>query len=374
MDREKDDNIRHELDLELDSIRSLLAAPDPLSASLAKADAGPLAVPKTDADRAYDQFVREFAFDKRARPKDRTKTEEELALEEKEALEKAERKRIRRMNGEEGSDEEGSSLGKRKRRGGGKSGDDLEDDFYDEDKEWGALGAGLEGVNEAGEDDDEEDEEEDEEEEGEGEDEDEDSETGGGGEDSEEDVEEAEGSEKTADDLVSSKKRPAPKVKVKELPFTFPCPATHEELLDVVESFEDKDIPTIVQRIRTLHHPSLGEDNKFKLQVCLFYPAGIAELTDWLVGIGRRSNRLRPLHHGAADPSLYPPYISTPPSLRAHKIIPYTIGRVLPGEALSDAEKSQTRALSRSNRTRREDVAGYSRAGLAPYHRVCVVG
>ena len=81
MDREKDDNLRHELDLELDSIRSLLAAPDPLSASLAKADAGPLAAPKTDADRAYDQFVREFAFDKRARPKDRTKTEEELAAE-----------------------------------------------------------------------------------------------------------------------------------------------------------------------------------------------------------------------------------------------------------------------------------------------------
>ncbi|ETW84116.1 hypothetical protein HETIRDRAFT_458040 [Heterobasidion irregulare TC 32-1] len=269
MDREKDDNIRHELDLELDSIRSLLAAPDPLSASLAKADAGPLAVPKTDADRAYDQFVREFAFDKRARPKDRTKTEEELALEEKEALEKAERKRIRRMNGEEeGSDEEGPSLGKRKRKGGGKSADDLEDDFYDEDKDWGALGAGLEGVNEGGEDqdEDEEDEDEDEEEEGEGEDEDEDSETGGDGEDSEEDVEEAEGSEKTADDFVSSKKRPAPRVKVKELPFTFPCPATHEELLNVVEGFEDKDIPTIVQRIRTLHHPSLGEDNKFKLQ------------------------------------------------------------------------------------------------------------
>ena len=38
--------------------------------------------------------VRELAFDKGSKPKDRTKTEEELALEEKEALEKVERTRM----------------------------------------------------------------------------------------------------------------------------------------------------------------------------------------------------------------------------------------------------------------------------------------
>jgi nucleolar protein 14 len=54
--------------------------------------------------------VRELVFDQRSKPKDRTKTEEELALEAKIALEKAERQRIRRMNGEdddESSEERG---------------------------------------------------------------------------------------------------------------------------------------------------------------------------------------------------------------------------------------------------------------------------
>ena len=34
-----------------------------------------------EKDQEYDQFVRELAFEKRAKPKDRTKTEEEIALE-----------------------------------------------------------------------------------------------------------------------------------------------------------------------------------------------------------------------------------------------------------------------------------------------------
>lgn len=81
-------------------------------------------------DKEYDQVVRELAFEKRAKPKDRTKTEDELAKEEKEALEKAERQRIRRMNGDEeesGSDEEGGSRKRKRQRGG----DDLEDDFME---------------------------------------------------------------------------------------------------------------------------------------------------------------------------------------------------------------------------------------------------
>ena len=53
----------------------------------------------------------------------------------------------------------------------------------------------------------------------------------------------------------------------KELPYTFPCPETHDEFLEIVEDIDDADVPTVVKRIRTLHHPSLAEDNKFKLQV-----------------------------------------------------------------------------------------------------------
>ena len=72
-------------------------------------------------DKDYDQHVRELALDKRAQPKDRAKTEEELALEAKEALEKAERKRQKRMRGEsdsESDDGRPSRLKGRRKTGG----------------------------------------------------------------------------------------------------------------------------------------------------------------------------------------------------------------------------------------------------------------
>ncbi|KAJ3556799.1 hypothetical protein NM688_g1821 [Phlebia brevispora] len=128
--QEEDENLRHELDQELDSLRSLLYAADPgataepVGEDAPEAESHPtttLNVEDRHEDKEYDQFVRELAFEKRAKPKDRTKTEEELAKEEKEALEKAERRRIRRMNGEEDendSDEEGAGKKKRRQRGG----------------------------------------------------------------------------------------------------------------------------------------------------------------------------------------------------------------------------------------------------------------
>src|SRR6266702_1087903 len=101
--QEEANDIRHQLDRELDTIRNLLSRPDLVSGSVVK-DVGSQAfeTSREDHDRQYDQFVRELVFDQRSKPKDRTKTEEELALEAKTALEKAERQRIRRMNGEDG--------------------------------------------------------------------------------------------------------------------------------------------------------------------------------------------------------------------------------------------------------------------------------
>ena len=55
----------------------------------------------------------------------------------------------------------------------------------------------------------------------------------------------------------------------KELPFTFPCPSSHEEFLEILEGVDQADIGTVVERIRKLHHPILGEKNQFRLQVCL---------------------------------------------------------------------------------------------------------
>ncbi|VDB97100.1 unnamed protein product [Peniophora sp. CBMAI 1063] len=264
--KDADDNVRHQLDQELDSIRSLLLKPDPVSESLVKSSDGLNTGKAAEKDQEYDQFIRELVFDKRARPKDRLKTEEELALEEKQKLEKEERRRIRRMNGEDdasgSSEDEGWSRKRkreREREREDRGGDDLEDDFMLEVD--GGLGAGLEeesGLEES-----------DEQESSEG-GLDEDAGSGGGAVSGrrrgsivpEEDDQEE---EEDADEPAPKRRRTTP-LKAIELPFTFPCPSTHDEFLDIVEGVEDVDIPTVVQRIRALYHPSLGVENKYKLQ------------------------------------------------------------------------------------------------------------
>lgn len=272
MQQEKDEDLRHQLDQDLESLRSLLYTVDPeRSANEARFNA---AVETPDVeDQEYDKAVRELAFEQRAKPKDRTKTEEELALEEKQALEKAERKRQRRMQGEDSDSENENGRRKRFKQ---ISGDDLEDDFYGED----GFGPGLqEGEsNEFSENGDDG--------EGEGEDEEgedlpEDGYDYGEGEDIEEDGDDTEseaeglGPAEESDDteLVPKRKgRTAESNADKELPYTFPCPESHQEFLDILAGVEDQDVPTVVHRIRTLHHPSLAEDNKSKLQVMYIVP------------------------------------------------------------------------------------------------------
>lgn len=261
------------MDQELDSLRSLLYAPEASSSN--NDSAAPVlesaAMKLDEKDQEYDQFVRELVFEKRAKPKDRTKTEEELALEEKEALEKAERRRIRRMNGEELDTEDEDGDGTKNGKRGARGGDDLEDDFMKEDAFEDGLGAGLGDMDvgaarsdeESGGDEDEDDEEDKEGEAGEA----------GGVElmASDEDEDDEDDDEEPEELVKSSQKRSSKKQTssaVEELPFTFPCPSSHDEFLDIVENISDNDVPTVVKRIRALHHPSLAEDNKFKLQVC----------------------------------------------------------------------------------------------------------
>jgi nucleolar protein 14 len=275
VERERDDSVRHQLDQELDSIRSLLLRPDALSASLEQPN--PLVVSsKIEKDQEYDQFVRELVFDKRARPKDRLKTEEELALEEKEKLEKAERKRIRRMNGEDADSSDNEAQGRKRKRPRG--GDDLEDDFMGGD-DWDGLGAGLQadGDDKSGEEAEEDD----------GEDEDDDGEEESDKDGSDEEEDEGAESDGNEGGETQPSRRPGPSVRSdfnstgevtrstkrqrtsmsKGLPFTFLCPSSHDEFLELLEDVSDNDVPTVIQRIRALHHPSLGVDNKFKLQV-----------------------------------------------------------------------------------------------------------
>ena len=267
MEKEQEENIRHELDQDFASLRSLLYAPDP------KDNDTPTKLPEpgsaNDEDTMdYDKQVRELAFDKRAKPKDRTKTEEELALEQKEALEKAEKQRRLRMLGQhpgEGDDEDTGGR-KRKRTHGG---DDLDDDFM-EDESFGGLGAGLgmeldgeasegdeggdSGVEDSGEQHDSE--------EGDFDDFGEDNCSGNDGmSDSEEEDSTETRARRTAErssETLSARQ---------ELPYTFPAPESHDDFLEIVQCLSDPDVLTVVQRIRTLYHYSLGPENKLKLQV-----------------------------------------------------------------------------------------------------------
>ncbi|KAK0444311.1 nucleolar protein 14 [Armillaria borealis] len=265
MEREKEDNVRHELDEAFDSLRDLLFAPvastSNSAAETSKDPPAKEASPPTDPldgletqDLDYDQRVRELAFDKRAKPKDRTKTEEELALEEKETLERAERRRQKRMLGLD-SDSEGEDVPKKGKRR--READDLDDDLVDEDEEWAGIGVGLGdrraddnnlgSEKESGEEDD---------------------------EDSQEDEESGDDEGRPLGDISDHEdlttkpntKKVAPGSKSKELPYTFDCPSTHAEFLDIVNGIDDKDVSTVIQRIRALHHTSLAPENKFKLQ------------------------------------------------------------------------------------------------------------
>ncbi|KAJ1019476.1 hypothetical protein NDA16_004593 [Ustilago loliicola] len=346
--KDADDELREQLDDELADIRGLLyeqapvptpaPAPDPKAKAKVNVFPGPAATganataivgnAKMESQEgaeekpasSYDTFVRELAFERRAKPQDRLKSEEELAADEAQRLMKAEKARLKRMrgdsDGEGDEDEEEGGRRKRKKGTGSSSGpkrsaqaDDLDDDFELDGMTAGevyGLGAGLA---ESGAVDESDDEETDDDEDGE-DDEDEDEEGGEGEDEEEEDDDEDDEDDFTdladADDAIqigedeeseqegdhealtgntpkagsSSKgtkagstagKAKSTPITETKLPFTFPCPATHDDLLSLLEahSIEPKHIPTVVKRIRTLHHPSLAEDNKYRLQALI---------------------------------------------------------------------------------------------------------
>lgn len=241
-------------------------------------------------DTDYDHMVRTLASEARAKPKDRTKTEEELAIEEKEKLEKAEATRLRRMRGEEISDDEEGGSRKKRRKTDGKApdADDLGDDYLEDEEGDGMFGPGLTreqienmevplASEEGSGDDDEEDgshgldgseeveEDEDDDDDVDNEDDEEVSEM----EDlaDELDVEEF-GGEPDLDDGMTTKKKARPaKNSTNEIPFTFACPVDIEEFEEMLSGLHDSALPIVVQRIRSLHHPSLAQGNKEKLQV-----------------------------------------------------------------------------------------------------------
>lgn len=276
-----DTNMREQLDEGLDELRELLGGAVPVRPKVQLPGPSRTAVPLPgqNDDKDYDQFVRALAYEARAKPKDRTKTEEEIAADEKERLEEAEAKRLRRMRGEDSEDEEDGGRKKRK-ADRAPDADDLDDDFagdVDEDGGISLLGPGLtreaiETMDVDESDDEDEDDDDGDEEDGDSEDDDSDEDDEddemSAMEDLDSDVEGNDDEEPVAR-LVKGKARAKSskaKAATKEIPYTFTCPATVEEFEDLLEGLDDKALPTVVQRIRALHHPSLAQGNKEKLQ------------------------------------------------------------------------------------------------------------
>lgn len=284
--RDADEDLRMQLDDQLGDIRDLLMAgpsrPAPTSTTNAAESSSTAAKPQHSD---YDAFVRELAFERRAKPQDRLKTAEEKAQEEAEQLRKAEENRMKRMRGEEVGDDEDGASKRAKRRA--PQGDDLDDDL-DIDGQTAAdqygLGTGI-GLSDDEDDEGADDDDEEEEEDDEGEDEDESEEEQDPALEEEgygEAVSDEEGQGGAGDSaplaLTSSKKpRKSAETKTatgskaagtKALPFTFNCPMDHSDFLDMLEehNIQPTQVPLVIKRIRALHHPSLAEDNKYRLQ------------------------------------------------------------------------------------------------------------
>ncbi|KAI1917168.1 nucleolar complex protein 14 [Ophidiomyces ophidiicola] len=268
--KEDDDDLRDALDKGLPSIFEMMRstrAPEPPRQELPPEPAmNPDRAALLDgkdrevADKEYDQRLKQMAFDKRSKPSDRTKTEEEIAEEEANRLRELEKERLKRMQGED--DEESAN----------ENGLDLEGDDdaeFDDAKQFGLHQLTTRPDLDV---------------------EDEDEfileddliETGSAVDlsfdesDGHESAVEDEDEDEEDDDFINGLTLPlgtaganshtaVSNVDNPSLAYTYPCPSTHDEFLKILECVKTEDLPTVVQRIRALHNPKLHHDNKAKL-------------------------------------------------------------------------------------------------------------
>lgn len=280
--KEDDDDLREELDSGLPDLFNLLrgtkapSKPEPPKDDTASMNPERAALlegkSRAEVEKEYDQRLKQLTFDKRSMPTDRTKTEEEKAEEEAERLKNLEEERVRRMRGEEDSESEEQSgseasedesvpddamaFGLQQPTNDTTSrqtttrpdlGVEDEDDFIiDEDLvetrsdvDLSFDESDIEDGMASGQESD---------------------------EPEEEDDELINGltlPEATPGD--SSTAADGTQEKSDGLSFTYPCPEDHKSFLEIIKDVSVQDLPTVVQRIRALHHPRLHSDNKQKL-------------------------------------------------------------------------------------------------------------
>jgi nucleolar protein 14 len=285
--KEDDDDLREALDQDMGDMLALLrgvkqpqlaAKPDISSAG----DAGPKIDPerqklldgmdRAKVDRDYDVRLKQLATDTRAKPSDRSKTVEEKATEEAERLRKLEEKRLKRMQGEDVSDDERQvkaveeagpdedefdeavDFGFTSSNVKSKATDALvledEDEFaLDEDLIASGSDAGLSNIDSVDESDD---------------DDDSDGSEGRVPVDDEEDefIRDILGEDMVKAAGSKQSNGVATGGNSAGLAYTYPCPRSHTELLEVVGALPSDQLITVVQRIRALYHPSLSATNK----------------------------------------------------------------------------------------------------------------
>ncbi|OAL37383.1 hypothetical protein AYO20_03232 [Fonsecaea nubica] len=216
---------------------------------------------REEAEKEYESNLRQLKLEARSKPSVRTKTDEERAAEEAARLEELERKRIRRMKGEAESSEDEEEE---------EPGPD-EDDEVDDAEAFGLAAPDFDAVPRK--ELDVEDEDEfllDDDLVASDSDPDMASEQGSEESESESDIED-DGDDDFINGLVlpqeaqSTSKTISKASSNTNLAYTFPCPQTHEALLEVVKDSDVADLPTIVQRIRALYHKGLAEGNQEKL-------------------------------------------------------------------------------------------------------------
>ncbi|KAK0731612.1 nucleolar protein 14 [Lasiosphaeris hirsuta] len=281
--KEEDGELRAELDKELPELQALLFQRGKPQSKEVKG-AVIAGVDKAALDKDYDIRVKQLAAGKRAQPAERTKTEEEVVKEESERLKELEEKRQKRMRGgydgsddEEVGEDEGKPSNKIAVRAGrgfnpadavdeddedefglGKGikvrptatelGFDDEDDFLIDD-DLVASGAELELDSD-------------------------DMDSEGGDEDGSDIEPNSDDDEFTKGILTEAEAKNPPIFKASSgkqgddedgIPYTFPCPQTHVEMLAAFEGLDITELPVAVQRIRALYHPKLDSGNKERL-------------------------------------------------------------------------------------------------------------
>jgi len=276
--KEDDDDLRDELDKDLNEVLAALRGhitkkPEPEAPKVApkndfaiNSDRAALLEGQSQAakDKEYDTRVRQMMQDARAKPTERTKTDEEKAREEASRLKEMEQKRMRRMRGEPISDDDEPQQ---------KDADDEEYASEDDAAEFGLKATAQPSTRPEGVDD---------------EDDflmdddliatDSEADISGGESDDASEIDDTMAMDDDDAEFLKDVLPDKPEKQSKavngvltlgdtssKLAYTYPCPRSHEELLKVFKAVKVEDVPTVVQRIRALYHSGLHSDNKNKL-------------------------------------------------------------------------------------------------------------